>query len=276
MTTRIFAHTKLLLTAFAVSISPSVGAKAQEVPSEDIPRLTVVIVVDQMRADYLDWYDAYFEGGLRRILDQGQVHTNAWVDHAYTNSLPGHATLVTGAYPRTHGIIDNVWHMPSEGADVVRSGHSLVDRRDGMPYSLGAATLPEILRQAYPDSRFAAIGTNSASRLYAGALEGPVFWFDAENGFVTNANYAASAPAWVTEFNGSLLARYGSDNWNTVLPHALSASLRPDASLFENGGDRNHFPHTRDAESQTAREWLAATPMLDAATLDLSMKAVRE
>src|SRR5206468_2783907 len=71
--------------------------------------LVVVVVVDQMRSDYVDRFRGDWTGGFKRLLTDG-----AWVRHAaypYLETLtcPGHATIMTGAFPHTHGMVQNVW-----------------------------------------------------------------------------------------------------------------------------------------------------------------------
>src|SRR5256885_11303495 len=74
------------------------------------PKLVVVIVIDQFRADYLERYrDQFGEGGFRLFLDHGAYFTNCHYDYANTHTAPGHATLLTGAYSSGHGIMANEW-----------------------------------------------------------------------------------------------------------------------------------------------------------------------
>ena len=44
------------------------------------PKLVLAIVVDQFRYDYLTRFRADFTGGLKRLLEQGAVFTNANYD----------------------------------------------------------------------------------------------------------------------------------------------------------------------------------------------------
>lgn len=69
----------------------------------------VVVVVDQMRADYVDRYGRHWTGGLRRLLDQGAVFQQAAYPYLATVTCVGHATISTGAFPRSHGIVANLW-----------------------------------------------------------------------------------------------------------------------------------------------------------------------
>ncbi|MCP4403058.1 MAG: hypothetical protein GY801_37850, partial [bacterium] len=53
--------------------------------------------------------DRFGEGGFRFLLEQGTVYTNAHYQYANTETIVGHATLATGAFPSEHGMTGNVW-----------------------------------------------------------------------------------------------------------------------------------------------------------------------
>ncbi len=82
------------------------------------PTLVVMLVVDQMRADYVQRYGRQWNAGLRRLIDRGAWFQNAAYPYFYTVTCAGHATISTGAFPRTHGIIGNSWWERSSGAAV--------------------------------------------------------------------------------------------------------------------------------------------------------------
>jgi Type I phosphodiesterase / nucleotide pyrophosphatase len=73
------------------------------------PKLVVVIVVDQMRGDYVDKFRGQWTGGLRRLVEQGAWFRDAAYPYAATETCVGHATISTGAFPATHGIVANAW-----------------------------------------------------------------------------------------------------------------------------------------------------------------------
>ena len=75
----------------------------------DGPRLLVLVAIDQFPYEYLARFDAYFTGGLRRLLDQGVLFENARYGHAVTVTAAGHTTLASGLHPSSSGIIDNYW-----------------------------------------------------------------------------------------------------------------------------------------------------------------------
>jgi arylsulfatase A-like enzyme len=73
------------------------------------PRLAVVIVVDGLSWPRLAHYRPWFTAGLKRLLDEGHVFTNAHYQHINTETSPGHASLATGAPPRVTGVVANRW-----------------------------------------------------------------------------------------------------------------------------------------------------------------------
>jgi len=73
------------------------------------PKLVVVIVVDQMRGDYVDKFRGQWNGGLKRLVDEGAWFRDAAYPYAATETCVGHATISTGAFPATHGIVANAW-----------------------------------------------------------------------------------------------------------------------------------------------------------------------
>lgn len=73
------------------------------------PKLVVMIVVDQMRADYIDKFVGQWKGGLRRLVERGAWYRAAAYPYAATETCVGHSTVSTGAFPATHGMIANAW-----------------------------------------------------------------------------------------------------------------------------------------------------------------------
>src|SRR5690349_6739230 len=71
------------------------------------PRLLVVLVLDQFRADYIEMYGHQWTKGLRTLVDRGAVFTKAAYPYAATYTCAGHATLATGAFPAVHGMSSN-------------------------------------------------------------------------------------------------------------------------------------------------------------------------
>jgi predicted AlkP superfamily pyrophosphatase or phosphodiesterase len=73
------------------------------------PKLVVLLVVDQMRGDYVDKFLGQWTGGLKRLVEEGAWFRDAAYPYAATETCVGHTTISTGALPATHGMIANAW-----------------------------------------------------------------------------------------------------------------------------------------------------------------------
>ena len=179
------------------------------------PKLVVVLVIDQFRCDYLMRFRPLFgKGGFGRLLDGGAVYTDCRYDYATTITGPGHATLLTGAYPNVHGIIGNNWYDRDQKREVycvedsstrVVGSHGKASASPGFsPRNLTASTLGDELRMA-TDFRAKAVSISLKDRaavLMGGHTPSAAYWYDTGSGsFVTSTYYMPTLPAWVDEFN---------------------------------------------------------------------------
>lgn len=103
----------LLLAGNAVAQQPAktrtAAERAKKAAVSAKPKLVVVIVVDQMRADYVDKFQRQWSSGLKRLLKEGAWFTEAAYPYADTETCVGHSTISTGAFPAAHGMISNEW-----------------------------------------------------------------------------------------------------------------------------------------------------------------------
>src|SRR6266700_789218 len=99
-----------LSMAVVLGVAPSDRAAAPEAPKVPAaPKLVVLLVVDQMRADYIDKFLPHWTGGLKRLVEEGAWFRDAAYPYAATETCVGHATISTGAFPATHGMVANAW-----------------------------------------------------------------------------------------------------------------------------------------------------------------------
>ena len=102
-----------LLAAGSIAlVAPATIAQAPEPTraASSPPRLVVILVADQFRADYVTQYSDMWTAGLKEILTKGAVFTEAAYPYANTRTCPGHATIGTGMLPSAHGMVDNTWY----------------------------------------------------------------------------------------------------------------------------------------------------------------------
>src|SRR6266852_5405335 len=97
----------MVLGPLAGAQSKSPAAKSPKTPPR--PKLVVLLIVDQMRADYVDKFRGQWTGGLKRLVEEGAWFRDAAYPYAATETCAGHATISTGALPATHGMIANAW-----------------------------------------------------------------------------------------------------------------------------------------------------------------------
>jgi hypothetical protein len=190
------------------------------------PKLVLVIVIDQFRADYLERYREQFgEGGFRLFLDRGAYFTNCNFDYADTSTAPGHATLFTGAYSNGHGIAANQWWDPRkkhavtsvEDDDTRLVGSADKDKAGASPHNLLADTLGDELKLATQGkSRVFGISLKDrAAVLPAGFAADAAYWIDAKSGdWITSTYYRSDLPQWAQDFNSShRAAKYWDRDW---------------------------------------------------------------
>lgn len=86
------------------------------VPGARPPRAMLVLVLDGMRADYLDRFPAELPT-LARLRREGAAFGQARVTYAPSITSAGHATIATGTDPRLHGIAINTIFDRTSGKD---------------------------------------------------------------------------------------------------------------------------------------------------------------
>jgi hypothetical protein len=87
------------------------------VPGARPPRVVLLLVLDGMRADYLDRYAADLPT-LTRLRREGAWFDRARLDFAPSITSAGHATIATGADPRLHGIVVNAVFDRRSGKEI--------------------------------------------------------------------------------------------------------------------------------------------------------------
>src|SRR5262249_27004803 len=87
---RISTATCALIIAVAVLSPRAAGA-----PASRVPRLIVLLVVDQMRGDYVDRFEHQWTAGLHRLVTQGAWFRQARYPYYNTITCAGHASIST-------------------------------------------------------------------------------------------------------------------------------------------------------------------------------------
>ncbi|HVH68458.1 MAG TPA: alkaline phosphatase family protein [Gemmatimonadales bacterium] len=233
------------------------------------PRLVVVIVVDQLRPDYLDRYRPQLQGGFPMLLKQGASFTEAYQDHAVTETAPGHASILSGRWPAHTGIISNV-------SGVVDSTTPLIGfpGPGASPARFQGTTFFDWLKAAQPEARALSVSRKDRGAILPiGRARQSVYWYESGY-FTTSRYYADSLPLWVRAFNARRAPfRAAGAIWNLLLP--ARDYPEPDSVPYENGGANFTFPHRLPTDSSQAAVALAGVPSMDSLTLAFALEGVR-
>jgi predicted AlkP superfamily pyrophosphatase or phosphodiesterase len=241
----------LLLLALVICL-PRLAA--QPAPPTGRPRLAVILVVDQMRADYLEISRALWRGGFRRLTTEGAVFDHGEYPYMNTVTCAGHSTIGTGTFPHTHGMTLNAWYDRNRRASVSCTDDAespLVSYgREGRLGTSGklllAPTLADELRAQHPDARVVTMSLKARSAIgLAGHGGTAVTWIDdAAGSFVTSKAFAAApVPAMVDFLKRDPIDGDGTKTWSlrdaaeTYRYPATTVGARPQA------GRTNFFPH---------------------------------
>lgn len=255
------------------------------------PKLVVGIVVDQMRADYLDRFAAkYTAGGFKRLMGEGFNCRNHHYPYALTVTAAGHAAVYTGSIPAINGIVGNDWYDRRTRRNVYCVEDSTVrtvgvdNERVGKmsPRNLLTSTITDQLRLA-SSFRSKTIGIAIKDRgaiLPAGHAANAAYWFDSKTGnWLTSTYYMKELPAWVKELNARKLpAAYTAQGWKTLLPIEQYTESTPDDVPWESklpGATRPVFPYELAGLAGRAYETVTSTPWGNTITKDMAMAAIR-
>lgn len=253
------------------------------------PRLLVLVVVDQMRADFYEKYGAAWTGGLKRLYEQGAWFANARYPYLSTVTCPGHATIGTGAYPRTHGMILNMWYDRERGKAIDCTDDPAtpllsyrVDKVEGddSAKNLMAPTLGDELKaQLKPAPRVVGFSLKARSAVnITGHAPDLALWFAGKT-WVTSAAFTTSRLSWVEKFlEKNPIEKDLETPWTRILPD--DKYLHDDESAGERpprGWDRQ-FPHELKSsrpDASSIGRW-ETSPLPDAYMAKMAQAALRE
>ncbi len=270
LTSALLCATAVALWATAVRVQAQTPAApaAAATPARRTPPLVVLLVIDQFRADYIAQYSAAWTGGLRRLIDGGADFRQAAYPYFATETCPGHATIGTGAFPRTHGIVANGWYDRDAKQSVVCTtdqtksvgfGGEAGYEQHGPRY-LRVPTLADELRAQATGAKVVSLSLKARAAIAMAGRGGDVVaWLEDAGTWATSTAYAAKPPASADAFvraHGvdkdyervwNLLrpatsyaftdageAEQAPDGMTTVFPHSLSRPAGPDRIFYDN------------------------------------------
>jgi len=257
-------HFARVVLAFALAVLVFHAVPGAQ-PRPGAPKLVVLIVVDQMRADFVDRFHDDWSAGLKRLVDEGAWFRRAAFPYLTTVTCAGHATISTGAFPHVHGIIQNGWWDRKTGGPVTCTNDSAARPVSYGGKAAGADTGHRLEVSTFADEmrtrRHAHVVTLSlkarSAIMLAGHGSDATLWLsDALDGWMSSSAFIDQpnpqvraiidqhpidedfGKTWTPllplaryhERPGNVLGEAPPPGWTTALPHPLtSSSGRADA-----------------------------------------------
>ena len=265
---------RLLLRTLVATLwlCPGVAAQAQLGSATDTaratpPSLIVLITVDQLRGDYIDRFGPQLGRGLGRLARGGAWFANAHHDHALTETAPGHATLLSGRFPRSTGIMANRIGVDDPASPLIGAP----GMAGASPHRFQGTTLVDWLRARDSRSRTLSVSMKDrAAILPVGRSKSEVYWYPGDGRFTTSTYYRDVLPEWVQRFNARRLPQsYAGKSWTPLLPD--SAYKERDSVSVEMGGVNVTFPHKIPDDSTQAASAVRVSPFMDEITLAFAL-----
>lgn len=264
------------LAAAAALALVATAALAKDAPPPDPsgkPRLLVVVVIDQMRAEYLSSFQSVFgAGGFRRILREGSEFHGSFYAFVGTGDAPGHATISTGSWPRSHGVIHDRW------AD--RKLRRVVDGvlgADGRPSAewLKGTTLADVVVEN--GGKVIALSERSRSAVLLGGKKGTAVWLS-DTGDLEWLSPAV--PEWAKDWNGTWrrYSKWDGKKWEPLAPStdAIDLGFQPVAPAGLGATFPHPLPSYDKASPKPFVEAFRHTPFSDTLLEEIAELAVTE
>jgi predicted AlkP superfamily pyrophosphatase or phosphodiesterase len=239
-------------TPNAAAAPAKTARKAAPAASRSRPKLVVLLVVDQMRGDYIDRFEGQWTGGLKRLVREGAWFREAAYPYAATETCVGHSTIATGALPATHGMVANAWWDRDSGkivtctfdpkASNIAYGGATTPEGDSARRMLVPAFAEELRLQSGGATRIVTFSLKARAAItMAGHKADAVTWF--ENGSWTTSSAFGSMPFVESFAKAHPVAADWGKTWSLSLPESSYLYDEKAAGAVAPGGWELMFPH---------------------------------
>ena len=233
------SRVRMVLTLVACTSAPAIHAG-------EMPKMVVHIVVDQLRADYLEKYShLYGTDGFKKILSQGRAYMNGYFDYISPDRSSAVASIYTGTTPYYHGITGNRF-MERKSLRVFSSVDD--NRYKGInteestsPASILVTTLADELKMASKGHAqiYSIAPERDMAVLAGGHAPDAVLWLSTDKGLWASSGYYDGLPSWLRPYNHRESTPFAWDSlkWEPYFPNFVYSS-----SAYE--GTPRAFHHT--------------------------------
>lgn len=246
-----------------------VPAMAQADTNGNVPKVVVGIVVDQLRADYLEKYaHLYGEDGFKKLFAEGRVYTNGYFDHAGPDRSSAVASVYSGSTPYYHGITGNRFlerkSMRVLGAVDDASYAGINTSAATSPARLLVTTVTDELKLATKGHAYvlSVAPERDMAVLAGGHAPNAVIWLAEDKAMWASSDYYNGVPAWVRPFNHRIGTHFDWSNveWEPYYPTGVYSYSAYD-------GVPKAFRHTfRGGDAETVRRYKTSACVNDEVT----------
>lgn len=281
-------RTARLVILLAALAGAACQAAKPAAPVRPTPKLLVILVVDQMRYDYITRMEDRWQHGLRRLVSEGAVFEQNFYPYLQTVTCAGHATIGTGAFPATHGIILNAWWRGTASAactadaDARAVGYEPNAEETGHSgRQLQRQTLADHLRARHPDARVVTLSVKPRSAIMLAGHGGIATWIDEKNAMATSTAFAETPhPAVQAYVEAHPRTALRSEVWEPRLPPDAYTGSDDGVAEAAPRGWSPTFPHPLSGapgtpEHQFFTLW-ATSPYADAYLGEMAAALARE
>ena len=161
-------------------------------------------------------------------MDNSLSFQNAFHQHGYTATGPGHFAIGSGMYPGPAGVLGNSYYDRELGKVV-----NCVEDPDALPVGgkgegrsfsrYNNKAVGDFLKDVYPKSKVISVaGKDRSAIMLAGNNPDLVLYYNNIDRFITSDFYSDSLPSFIDNFNNKLnLQSYRDSLWTKVFPDSL-------------------------------------------------------
>ncbi len=202
---------RLLVSILGVIVFFSMAWGVQSLPQfRQKPKLVVLVVIDQFRADYLTRFEESFlpaqvgaqVGGFKYLMTKGAYFPYAHYNVFQAMTCPGHGMIMTGAYPSEMGISMNEWY-DRDSSEMV---YCVKDQEFGVsPRRLKSTTVSDELKNLDRKSMVVSLALKDrAAIMMGGQRPDQVVWMDEDKLQWQTSGFYGKLPDWAAKHNVTL------------------------------------------------------------------------
>jgi hypothetical protein len=244
-----------LLLTICIAVLGCSSPNTATTTATTIPKLVVVVSIDQYRGDYLELFaNPHKQGGFNRLTQEGAWYRNCMYNHANTMTGPGHATLLTGAYPYQSGVPANTFceRLPEEDQHPIESYACQYCAEVNNVVSANNVVVPtigSIMRQKWPSAQVVGLALKDrASVLMAGKDATAALWFDAKSLAIVTSTAFPDVP-YLSALNEHPVSVYQHQTWQArPETHGIIDSVAAEGAMATR---KKTFPHILPAIADT-------------------------